>query len=230
MTTLLRRPRMEHLFLVVCLLRTITSSVTAAHISGMSQLGGWVYIDRNNDGILAFSGDPNPEYVIGGVQISLLSLAGNVETLVTTTQSDNAGRYLFENIDPGTYVLREAQPVEFVDGKDTLGVLQSLNNQPIPGNASVGVMTNNTFSNIVLPADVGGEFYNFGERGLAAGYASKRFLLASLPPPNAPPPPPSGNPPPENPEPTSLMLALVAGCGSCLASRRSTRKSQASMR
>jgi hypothetical protein len=122
------------------------------------------------------------------------------------------------------YVLREVQPIEFVDGIDTLGILQSLNNQPIPGGASVGVKTNNAFSNIVLPADVGGEFYNFGERGLAAGYASKRFLLASRPPPNAPPPPPPGNPPPETPEPTPLMLALMAGCRSWLAPRRSTRK------
>jgi hypothetical protein len=137
---------------------------------------------------------------------------------VTTTQSDDFGRYLFENITPGTYVLREMQSAMFVDGIDTLGVLQSLNNQPIPGNASAGAMSNDAFSNIVLPADVGGDFYNFGERGLAAGYASKRFLFGTRPGLNSPPPqsPPPGDPPPgtpSSPEPTSILLALMAGFG-----------------
>ena len=30
---------------------------------------------------------------------------GNVDSLVSTTASDDTGRYLFENIAPGTYVL-----------------------------------------------------------------------------------------------------------------------------
>ena len=185
--------------LIACLLATIASNATAAHLAGTSQLGGWVYIDRNNDGHLNFSNEPNPEYVIGDVTISLFSKVGTVETFVTSMQSDDFGRYLFENIAPGTYVLRETQPVEFVDGIDTLGVLQSLNAQPIPPGASAGTASNNAFSDIVLPADVGGEFYNFGERGLAAGYASKRFLFASAPPPNT-----------AAPEPAAQVFALTA--------------------
>jgi hypothetical protein len=176
----------------------------AAPIPGTSQLGGFVYIDRNNDGDLAFSNEPNPEYVIGGVSISLFLKANNVESLVSTLQTDNFGRYLFENIAPGTYVLRQTQPIEFVDGIDTLGILQSWIGQPIPPSASAGVASNNVFSDIVLTADVGGEFYNFGERGLAAGYVSKRLLLASTPPP------PPGNPPPTVPEPASALIAAWA--------------------
>ena len=214
---LLRR----HLFLIVCLLGTTTSNVAFAQTPGQSQLGGWVYIDRNNDGVLAFLGDPDPEFVINDVSISLFSKVGSVETLVTTMQSDQFGRYLFQNIDPGTYVLRETPPIEFVDGIDTLGILQSLNGQPIPGTASVGVMTDNTFSDIVLTADVGGDFYNFGERGLKAEFASKRFLFGTRPPPPGTPPPPPGDPP--SPEPTSLMLALIAGCASLLTVRRTRR-------
>ncbi len=195
-------------------------NVSAATISGLSQLGGWAYIDRNNDGNLAFATDPDPEYVIDDVVISLFSSVGNVETLVATTQTDQFGRYVFENITPGSYVLREAQPVEFVDGIDTLGVLESLNGQPISGSTSAGAAGNNEFANIVLTADVGGEFYNFGERGLAAGYVSKRYFFASLPPMTPPPP---GNPPggPLQAEPASLFYALMAACGCCfMLSRR----------
>ena len=224
----LRRPLRTHCLVILCAVVATTAQVAYGQLPGLSRLGGWVYIDRNNDGNLAFSNEPNPEYVIGDVQISLYSTVGNVETFVASTLSDDFGRYLFENILPATYTLRETPPIEYVDGIDTLGILQSLDGQPIPGNASVGVMTNNAFSQIVLPANVGGDFYNFGERGLAAGYVSKRFLFASFPPPPFTPPPPPFEPPPPGepplPEPTSLMLALAAGCGGYLATGRSRRR------
>jgi SdrD B-like domain/PEP-CTERM motif len=204
-----RLARRGHSILAVCVLALCTSNV-AAHVPGTSQLGGWVYIDRNNDGQIAFVNDPNPEYVIGGVSISLFSKVGNAETFVSSMLTDANGRYLFQNINPGTYVLKQTQPVEFVDGIDTLGILQSLNGQPIPPTASPGFMSNNMFSNIVLTPDVGGEFYNFGERGLAAGYASKKFLFGSSPPP----------PPVVVPEPATLALAFVAAVGCWTVSRR----------
>jgi len=197
-----------HSILVFGLLAWFASNATAAHIPGTSQLGGWVYIDRNNDGQLAFSNDLNPEYVIGGVSISLYSVVNNVETFVSSLLSDDYGRYLFENIAPATYVLRETQPIEYVDGIDTLGKLQSLNGQPIPPTDSPGMVSNNMFSNIILSANVGGDYYNFGERGLAAGYVSKRYLLASSPPLNPP-----------VPEPATAAFALLAVCGTWLLRR-----------
>jgi SdrD B-like domain len=223
-------PRGFHLpisgLLGLCLIGGIAPSA-AATTAGLSRIGGWVYIDRNNDGHLAFANEPNPEFVIGGADISLFSKLGNVETLVSTIQSDDFGRYLFENINPGTYVLRETQSTDFVDGIDTLGILESLNAQPIPGSASPGVVTNDTFSDVVLTADVGGEFYDFGERGVTAAAASKRFLLATLPPPSSPPPPPPGGQP-TAPEPTSLALALIAGCGAYAITRRSRQNKRES--
>jgi len=137
---------------------------------------------------------------------------GNVETFVSSQLTNANGRYFFENINPGTYVLKQTQPVEFVDGIDTLGVLQSLNGQPISPTASPGFMSNNMFSNIVLTPDVGGEFYNFGERGLAAGYASKKFLFGSAPPL-----------PPAIPEPATLLLAFLSAVGIWLGPRRARR-------
>ena len=184
----------------VCLFGAVTSIATATHAQGTAQLGGWVYIDRNNDGHLAFSNEANPEFVIGDVSISLFSKANNVETLVTSMLTN-----------PGTYVLRETQPIEFVDGIDTLGHLISLNGQPIPGTASAGTVGPDSFLDIVLTANVLGDFHNFGERGLKAGYASKRYLFGSAPPLNT-----------AAPEPTSALLALTAIGGLLL--RRSSRR------
>lgn len=194
-----------------CLLWAAASYTSTVHAQGTAQLGGWVYIDRNNDGHLAFENEPNPEFVIGDVTISLFSKLGNTETLVSTMLTDPFGRYFFNNLVPGTYVLRQTQPVEFVDGIDTLGQLFSLNSQPIPPSASAGSVSNDAFLNIVLTSNVKGDSYNFGERGLKAGYASKRYLFASAPPPNT-----------AIPEPCSALLLLAAVGG--LTSRRPSRR------
>jgi hypothetical protein len=184
---------------------------TAVHAQSTPQLGGWVYIDRNNDGHLAFSNEANPEYVIPDVSISLFSKSGSTETLLSTILSDQFGRYLFTNLSAGTYVLRETQPIEFVDGIDTLGSLYSTNSQPIPPAASAGTVSADAFINIVLTSGVAGDAYNFGERGLKAGYASKRYLLASAPPLNT-----------ATPEPSSMLLVMTAVGG--LFSWRSSRR------
>lgn len=195
--------RLPSIFLI-CSLAAFAPRISAAHTAGTVSLGGWVYVDRNNDGQLAFSNQANPEYVIGDVSVSLYSQSGNALTLLTTIQTDNFGRYFFDNLAPGTYALSEAQPVEFVDGKDTVGTLTSLIGQPLPGGASAGTSSNDAFQSIVLPADVGGDFYNFGELGLAPGYVSKRLLFAS-----APPPPTGGG---IVPEPATILCAAIALC------------------
>jgi hypothetical protein len=198
-------------FAIACLVGANSTPVTAApnHTPGTAQLGGWVYIDRNNDGDLAFSNEPNPEYVIPNVTIGLYSQDGP-ETFITSTVTDDFGRYFFNNLAPGTYGLKQTQPVEYVDGLDTLGQMLALTNAGVPGSASVGTMVNNAFNNIVLPANVRGDYFLFGERGMAPGYVSKRYLLGSAPPMEFVPP---------VPEPTTLFAPLLAA-GSLLLRRR----------
>ncbi len=178
-------PRLKGRMLLAAMLAfgTLASGALAAHIPGTAQLAGWVYVDRNNDGSLAFANQPNPEFVIGDVPISVFSVVNNVETLVSTQNTDPFGRFFFDNLVPGTYALRQTQPVEFLDGVDTLGSLQGINGNPVPAQASAGVAGNNAFTGIVLTADIRGDFYLFGERGLLPGFVSKRFLLASTPDP-----------------------------------------------
>jgi len=190
--------------LIVCLFGTNVSFVAAQpHTPGTSQLGGWVYIDRNNDGDIAFFNEPNPEYMIGGVMISLYSQTGP-ETLIASVPTDQYGRYFFNNLSPGTYGLKQSQPIEYVDGIDTSGQMQALTNAGVPPSASVGSVASDAFNGIVLPANVRGDFFNFGERGMAPGYVSKRFLLGSAPLMEF------GT----VPEPASVWLCVAAaGCG-----------------
>ena len=166
-----------------------------------SQLSGFVYIDRNNDGMLVFSNQPNPEWVIPGVSIELYSMNGTTETLLSSTLTDSIGKYVFEDLAPGTYSVREVQPVEYYDGIDTLGEIRGLVGALPPGSYDVGQVADNAFTGIVLPAEAEGYLYNFGERGLLPQYVSKRYLLGSAPPPQYA----------SIPEPASALLAALAG-------------------
>ena len=119
-----------------------------------------------------------PEYVIGDVSISLFSKVGNVETFVSSTaeRSDSVATCSRTSIPARTCCGRRSRWSSSTASTRS-ACLQSLNGQPIPPNA-IGRRRCRTmrFTNIVLTANVGGEFYNFGERGLTAGYASKRVL------------------------------------------------------
>jgi len=217
---LYRLLRRGHALVVLCLFGTNLSYVAAQETTPTpSQLGGWVYVDKNNDGVLAFANDPNPELTIPGVQIRLFSLVGQQETLLSTMLTDSSGRYLFTDLSAGTYVVRETQPTGWIDGLDTLGSFTSLNNSPVPGTASAGTKSNDVLSSIVLPISVKGDIFNFGERGLSAAFVSKRYLLGSSPTmPTVTEPPPSETP--SVPEPASLTLALAAVAGTWLARKR----------
>lgn len=188
----------------------LSDSTTLAQSTGL--LSGYVYVDRNNDGQLAFSNQPMPEFVIPNVTIQLFSRAGNTATLLTSTQTNSVGRYEFTGLAAGTYALQQMQPVQFVDGLDTVGFLRNLMLGPPPAGANPGVSANNLFDNIVLVPNTRGDGYNFGERGLAPAYVSKRYLMGYAPPPEL------GTPAPI-PEPAAGVLATLAGLA-LLARRR----------
>jgi hypothetical protein len=198
-----------HVFGLLCLCLTVTLSHTIAHATSL--LSGWVYLDRFNDGTLDFADAPQPDFVIPNVEVKLFQLVNSQEVEVAAALTNNEGFYSFTGLNDGTYSLRQTQPVQYVDGLDTLGTLRSLVGQ-LPGNAFAGNVSNNAFTGIVLPNNVAGEMYNFGELGLMPGYVSKRYLLASAPPL----PETDGN---IIPEPTSLVIGLGSVCVA-LSSRR----------
>ena len=170
-----------------------------------SQLSGYVYIDRNDDGLLNFEDHPQPEFVMSNVDISLFRVAGGTELLLSTTLTNEIGLYLFSGLPAGTYTIRQTQPIDYVDGRETPGFITTLGGQPSPG-SNVGIAADGEFANIVLPISTRGDLFNFAERGLVAGAVSKRYLLGT-----APPDPVAAFPDTIIPEPTTgLLVALTA--------------------
>ncbi|MCO6044248.1 SpaA isopeptide-forming pilin-related protein [Aeoliella sp. ICT_H6.2] len=60
----------------------------------------------------------NPEILLEGVQIDLFDAAG---TLLATTYTDAQGRYRFDGLDAGEYLVREHQPAGYFDGEERVG-------------------------------------------------------------------------------------------------------------
>lgn len=98
-----------------------------------SSLSGYAYIDRNNDGQLAFA-DASPNG-LSGVEVKLFSISGTTKRCSTTTTS-SIGEYAFSGLSAGMYALRQTQPVGYLDGIDTLGIIRNLNNSSSAGRAT----------------------------------------------------------------------------------------------
>ena len=116
---------------------------TNAPVANASSLAGFVYLDKDNDGI-----KDGGENGIGGVSVKLYN-ANNAVIRTEATRPD--GSYIFSNLSPATYKIKETQPSAYNDGKDKIGT---------PG----GTTTNDTFYSIALPGNFHGANNNFGER------------------------------------------------------------------
>ena len=131
-------------------------------------LSGFVYHDRDNDGLREPAGG---EEAISGIKIRLLDEQGHVVTdrsgqpLIAIT--DDAGFYHFTDLQPGVYRIVEEQPGSWIDGRETVGRV---------GSQTVGTSTANDQFQAVDISDVSGAAlhgvqYNFGERlGRIEGY------------------------------------------------------------
>lgn len=110
---------------------------------------GSVYHDADDNGRR-----DGGEAGIEGAEIDLVDASSNA--VVATTQTDASGRYRFEGVLPGTYVIREQQPAGYLDGTDAAGTIdgQRVGSADQPGDAIRGV---------TIRQGQAGVDYDFGE-------------------------------------------------------------------
>ncbi|MBL8828840.1 MAG: DUF11 domain-containing protein [Planctomycetaceae bacterium] len=132
----------------------------------ISSVGGFVYVDTDNDGVF----DP-AETPIAGVSVRLLGTDSTGAAVDQTVQTQADGSYLFNNLDGGMYSIIETQPGAYTDGLDTLGT-----------NAAGTNAQEDRFRNVNLgdgTLAINGINYNFGERRRATVINKFSFLGSS---------------------------------------------------
>ena len=123
-----------------------------------SSISGYVYEDLNNNGVRDSGEGP----VQQSVRMFLLDDGGNQ---IADTTTDAQGFYIFENLAPGTYMVRQGDVTGYFDGKDTAGTVNGLTVGEVTLTAdSTNILRDNDKINeITLAASQDGIEYNFGE-------------------------------------------------------------------
>lgn len=113
------------------------------------EISGFVYHDRNNNGL-----KETGEEGIGGIDIQIVSITTIGSPVTRTVRTNADGSYELVGLPPGVYRVVQSQPTGYIDGKDSLG---RVNGQPR------GTASNDLFSDIRLDGNESGRDYNFGE-------------------------------------------------------------------
>ena len=122
----------------------------------LGSIAGNVYEDRNDNGVI-----DDGEAGIGDVTVELYQWDGQTYVKIAETQTAEDGSYIFENLDISReYAVREKQPTDYVDGKDSVGSLGGI------------AAANDYIEQIDVQWDDHGVEYNFGELklGSISGY------------------------------------------------------------
>jgi SdrD B-like domain len=118
--------------------------------SSPASIGGFVFADFNNNGVM----EPG-EFGIGGAVITLTGWdnQGNQVTLTTSTNPD--GSYNFTGLAPGTYTLTRSAPIGYDNGLSSVGTVN--------GNTDGSALLDGSLAGIGLQGGDQGVNYNFGE-------------------------------------------------------------------
>ncbi len=90
------------------------TAIVTINLENQPSISGSVFVDIDGDGLY----DAN-EPAVDTALIELLDADGHLLASTTT----GGGFYLFEDLDPGTYLIREVQPTGVADGAELLGTL-----------------------------------------------------------------------------------------------------------
>ena len=124
-----------------------------------SSISGFVYIDRNGNGIKDAG-----ELPIAGVEVTLegTDLLGAITPV--TVQTDANGEYVFASLAQGTYSVTETQPIHYREGLVTVGT------------GATATVVGNSFTNLILAENTSATDFNFGE---LAPLLSKRLFMST---------------------------------------------------
>ena len=136
------------------------STATVGVIEAISSLSGSVYVDANNDGLKDLG-----EAGIAGVPVTLSGVNDLQEPVDVATTTAADGSYEFTKLRPGIYTLSEDPADGFLDGQESLGSLG-------------GLIEQDRFSQIVVPAGGEGTGYDFGEL-IPAGLSGSVYVDAN---------------------------------------------------
>jgi uncharacterized repeat protein (TIGR01451 family) len=140
-----------------------------------ADLGGKVYVDKNNNGIF----DPG-EKPIANVLITLNGVDYTGASVTRTTTTNANGAYMFKDLMPGTYnVIQPNQPDRYRDGIDSLGTtfdelglpMTTPNGLPAPDLNDKDERDGDAFEGIVLNSGFAALDYNFGELAVTTSKA-----------------------------------------------------------
>jgi SdrD B-like domain len=128
---------------------TSSSVVSSSAALPKAKLSGYVYVDSNDNGNKDAGESP-----ISGVTVTLTCIESNRNIqYIRTTNSE--GFYEFLDLDDCTnYTLRESQPADYIDGKDSAGT----------GAKTQGTISDDLQSGISLVAGNNSVNNNFGEK------------------------------------------------------------------
>ena len=112
-----------------------------------SELSGRIFVDVNQNGEV-----DGLESGVANVEVRLTGTITGGQTVNLTTHSAADGSYLFENLAPGDYKIKQVQPAFLLDGSDSVG-------------SQGGTVSANDEITIHLNQDTTGVANNFGEIG-----------------------------------------------------------------
>ena len=139
-----------------------------------TDISGTVYIDSDNDNVI-----DGKERRLAGVEITLQGTDLEGTPVNMSVQTNFAGQYVFEDVMPGSYTVREIQPENLRDGKDRY----NRRARGVGGAVLIKTAGNDFFTlqlpvlgtlalSHVLPNN------NFGERGFVAGFVHTKAMAA----------------------------------------------------
>ena len=112
----------------------------------LGSISGYVYHDVEDNGVRNYDDPP-----IADVKVELYQLIDGEYVKIGETTTDENGFYKFDSLDiEQTYAVKEIQPKDWIDGKDSAGSLG-------------GDVTDDRISNVPVKWDQHGVEYNFGE-------------------------------------------------------------------